>query len=244
MVMTVSREYSAMTPGIQTSVKSPTVLRKMVIELASWQKFVSRARLCENSFKAERRSSARRRGGQALAQVYQQPQRRNVLRDGLCQAGALHFDRDAAAVEQGGIMHLGNRRRTERGFAKGREHFVERCAEFGFNGRTHCFEAHRRQFVVQQLEFRGVLFREQVALNGEHLAELDEGQAEFLNCLPNGLRRRRLRLPEQKAQYPVPAQHTQDAEQSPRRADLFVGGRLSHYRHVILPEFHCREHSG
>ena len=69
------------------------------------------------------------------------------------------------------------------------EHLERRPAEGPLELRQKLLERNRRHLALQPLELGGPLRREQVLAGGEHLPELDESRAEFLQREPHPLLR-------------------------------------------------------
>ncbi len=91
-------------------------------------------------------------------------------------AGAQHFDGHAARLLVRGHrpMYLRNRCGGD-GFPKNRKHFVQRAAEFRFDGRPRNILGEWRQAILQAFKRARDLVADQIGARGQHLTELDIG---------------------------------------------------------------------
>ena len=80
----------------------------------------------------------------------------DVRRDNGLEAEPLHLDRHVTPVPRGRLMYLSDGGGRERGLDERRKQFRQRCAQFGADGGTNLVKGHRRQLVLQQLQFSDV----------------------------------------------------------------------------------------
>lgn len=91
----------------------------------------------------------------------------------------LDFDDDILAGVETGLMDLGDGGRCHGRLVKVDEQLADRLAEFGFNRGRDCLEGIGGCVGLQVREFLGHLWADEVGAGTEHLAELDEGGAQF-----------------------------------------------------------------
>ena len=123
-----------------------------------------------------------------LRSPHHQPQ---VGLDHLADARPAHLEDHRAAVFQPGAVGLRQRRGRERpGFDAG-EHLLRFAAQVFHQLRADFLPAEGRHRVLQLAQLGDPLGRQQVDAGGQHLAELDEGRAQFLQRLAEAHRRLR-----------------------------------------------------
>lgn len=103
--------------------------------------------------------------------------------------GAEHFDDDAAAVGESSAVDLGDGGGGEGFRFEGGEELFEIAAKILFDGGpcdvwTVCWDVG-----LELSEFVGEFGSEKVGAGAEHLAQFDEGGAEFRECHSDPLRR-------------------------------------------------------
>ena len=104
----------------------------------------------------------------------------DVVAEELGDLGPLHLDDDLFAGAQAGGVHLGDRRRRDRGLVEPLEQLLERAAEVDLDDRAHVGERLGRHLVAQELELGDQLVGEQALATGDDLAELHVARAEPL----------------------------------------------------------------
>ena len=97
--------------------------------------------------------------------------------------GPLHLDDHLLTGEQGGHVHLGDRRRSQRGALEAGEHLLERAAQVGLDHLAHDVEVFGGHLVAQQGELGDEFVGEDAGPRGDDLPELDVGGAEILRGL-------------------------------------------------------------
>ena len=120
------------------------------------------------------------RGVVAVGQRGQGAQQGDVVADALADAGAQHLHHHLAAVVQARGVHLGDGSGRERGVFEFGVQGVDGLAQAGFDALARQFAREGRDAVLQQRQFFGHVRRQQVAARGQHLAELHEDRAQFL----------------------------------------------------------------
>ena len=123
-----------------------------------------------------------------LRQPGEQAEYAEVVLDEHLDAGAPNLDRDFAAVEQGGAVHLGDGRGSDRFRIEPREHLGDGAPQLGFDGGLGHPVRERRHGVLQAGEFGDEVRGKQVGSIAEGLAELDEGGSQLLEGLAEPLR--------------------------------------------------------
>ena len=176
---------------------------------------------------------------EAFPQRGQVVQGRDIGGDHFFQAGPLHLHDNVFPVRHGRLVYLGDGGGGQRRFAKRREQFRQRRAQFKFNRFPHCVKTLRRQLVQQQFQLIDIRVRQQVAAQCQDLAELEKGQPQFLEGFPHLFRRRPMIPAAQGAQKLVPGEHAQDLQQSRRRSQQTAFLRIDQYCHVFLPNVMC-----
>ena len=104
----------------------------------------------------------------------------DVVAEQLGHPGPLHLDHDLLAGAQAGGVHLGDRRRRDRGLVEPLEQLLERTAEVDLDHRAHVGEGLGRHLVAQELELGDQLVGEQALATGDDLAELHVARAQPL----------------------------------------------------------------
>ena len=102
-------------------------------------------------------------------------------------AGVLDFDDDLLARVQPGQMDLGDGSRGQWRIFELRKQLAQRFAELGFNRGPNRVGRIGRGGGLQVGQFPGHFGADEVGPRAEHLAELDEGGAEFGECQAHAL---------------------------------------------------------
>jgi hypothetical protein len=98
--------------------------------------------------------------------------------------GPLDLDHNLFAGSQPGGVHLGDRRRRQRGLVDPLEHLVQWTPEVLLDRGPHGVERLRLDLVAALLELRDQLIGEQALAGGDDLAELDVARSERLGRDP------------------------------------------------------------
>ena len=117
---------------------------------------------------------------QAAESIGQQTHQRDIGPDAGFDVGTQHFHNDLAAVLQPCRMHLGNRGRSQRLVIEALEHCRQWLAETGFNQSPCLCRRKGLHLITQTGQLIGDVGGKQIAARGQHLTELDEQRAEFL----------------------------------------------------------------
>ena len=92
--------------------------------------------------------------------------------------GFLHLHRHLAAIVQAGTVHLGDRAAAQRFGVEPGEQLVHRNPEILFDDGANLRHRDRRDVLLHAFQRRHVLRRNHVRPRGQHLAKLDEGDAQ------------------------------------------------------------------
>ena len=93
-------------------------------------------------------------------------ERIEVGKDHLDDAGALHLDRDCAAVAQGRTMHLRERGAPERNIIETLEEMARPHAEFAFDHRAHVGHRQRGDSILGAFQCGQIRLRQHVRACG------------------------------------------------------------------------------